>query len=52
MQARLKQIGWFSGDVSNNYGSRTTEAVQGFQRKRGSRSPASPTSAPTTGSCR
>ena len=35
MQARLKQIGWFSGDVSDNYGSRTTEAVQGFQRKRG-----------------
>ncbi|HEX5969294.1 MAG TPA: L,D-transpeptidase family protein [Intrasporangium sp.] len=35
MQARLKQIGWFSGDVSNNYGSRTTQAVQGFQGKRG-----------------
>lgn len=35
LQARLKQIGWFSGDVSNNYGPRTTEAVQGFQRKRG-----------------
>ena len=35
MQARLKQIGWFSGDVSNNYGSRTTEAIRGFQRKRG-----------------
>lgn len=35
MQARLKQISWFSGDVSNNYGSRTTEAIRGFQRKRG-----------------
>ena len=35
MQARLKQIGWFSGDVSNNYGPRTTEAVRGFQGKRG-----------------
>ena len=35
MQARLKQIGWFSGDVSNSYGSRTTEAIRGFQRKRG-----------------
>ncbi len=35
MQARLKQIGWFSGDVSDSYGPRTTEAVKGFQKKRG-----------------
>jgi peptidoglycan hydrolase-like protein with peptidoglycan-binding domain len=35
MQARLKQIGWFSGDVSDNYGPRTREAVRGFQGKRG-----------------
>ncbi|MDC5697218.1 L,D-transpeptidase family protein [Intrasporangium calvum] len=35
MQARLKQIGWFSGDVTNFYGTRTTTAISGFQRKRG-----------------
>jgi peptidoglycan hydrolase-like protein with peptidoglycan-binding domain len=35
MQARLKQIGWFFGDVTNVYGSRTTEAITGFQKKRG-----------------
>jgi len=35
MQARLKQIGWFSGDVTDSYGPRTIEAVRGFQAKRG-----------------
>lgn len=35
MQARLRQIGWFHGDVTDHYGARTTEAVRGFQRKRG-----------------
>ncbi|MER7071300.1 L,D-transpeptidase family protein [Terrabacter sp. NPDC000476] len=35
LQARLRQIGWFAGDVSDLYGSRTTEAVRGFQAKRG-----------------
>jgi lipoprotein-anchoring transpeptidase ErfK/SrfK len=35
LQARLRQIGWFEGDVSDNYGSRTTAAVKGFQAKRG-----------------
>ncbi|HET7802165.1 MAG TPA: L,D-transpeptidase family protein [Humibacillus xanthopallidus] len=35
MQARLRQIGWFHGDVTDYYGSRTTEAVRGFQAKRG-----------------
>lgn len=35
MQARLRQIGWFHGDVTDYYGSRTTEAVRGFQGKRG-----------------
>jgi lipoprotein-anchoring transpeptidase ErfK/SrfK len=35
MQARLRQIGWFHGDVTDYYGSRTTEAIRGFQAKRG-----------------
>lgn len=35
LQARLKQIDWFSGDVTDNYGDLTTEAVRGFQAKRG-----------------
>ena len=34
-QARLRQIGWFSGDVSDLYGNRTAAAVRGFQAKRG-----------------
>lgn len=35
LQARLKQIAWFSGDVTDHYGDVTTEAVRGFQAKRG-----------------
>ncbi|HWJ11371.1 MAG TPA: L,D-transpeptidase family protein [Nocardioides sp.] len=35
LQARLKQIDWFTGDVTDNYGDVTTEAVRGFQAKRG-----------------
>ncbi|RKT77439.1 L,D-transpeptidase-like protein [Terracoccus luteus] len=35
MQARLKQLGWFSGDVTDQYGPRTSAAVKGFQAKRG-----------------
>ncbi|HVK30607.1 MAG TPA: L,D-transpeptidase family protein [Nocardioides sp.] len=35
LQARLKQIDWFSGDVTDNYGDVTTDAVRGFQAKRG-----------------
>lgn len=35
LQARLKQIDWFSGDVTDTYGDVTTEAVRGFQAKRG-----------------
>ncbi len=35
VQARLRQIGWFSGDVTDRYGSVTAAAVSGFQRKRG-----------------
>lgn len=35
LQARLRQIGWFEGDVSDNYGPRTTASVKGFQGKRG-----------------
>ena len=34
LQARLKQIGWFSGPVSGYYGDATTSAVRGFQAKR------------------
>ncbi|HET8989159.1 MAG TPA: L,D-transpeptidase family protein [Humibacillus sp.] len=34
-QARLRQIGWFSGDVSDRYGTKTAAAVRGFQAKRG-----------------
>ncbi|KRB80239.1 hypothetical protein ASE01_01740 [Nocardioides sp. Root190] len=35
LQARLKQIDWFTGDVTDTYGELTTEAVRGFQTKRG-----------------
>lgn len=35
LQARLKQIAWFSGAVTDHYGAVTTEAVRGFQAKRG-----------------
>lgn len=34
IQARLRQIGWFFGDVTDRYGPQTTEAVTGFQEKR------------------
>ncbi|WP_404387941.1 peptidoglycan-binding protein [Humibacillus xanthopallidus] len=34
-QSRLRQIGWFSGDVSDRYGTKTAAAVRGFQAKRG-----------------
>jgi peptidoglycan hydrolase-like protein with peptidoglycan-binding domain len=34
LQARLKQIAWFFGDVTRHYGDDTTEAVEGFQEKR------------------
>lgn len=35
LQARLRQIGWYAGDVTDHYGSRTAQAVKGFQAKRG-----------------
>ncbi|WP_418061980.1 L,D-transpeptidase family protein [Pimelobacter simplex] len=35
LQARLKQIAWFTGDVTDKYGPVTTEAIRGFQAKRG-----------------
>lgn len=35
LQARLKQIGWFSGNVTDYYGPQTVAAVRGFQGKRG-----------------
>jgi peptidoglycan hydrolase-like protein with peptidoglycan-binding domain len=34
LQARLKQLDWYSGDVTENYGDKTAAAVKGFQRKR------------------
>jgi len=34
IQARLRQIAWFSGDVSDRYGDQTVAAVRGFQAKR------------------
>ncbi len=34
LQARLKQIDWFSGEVTDFYGDVTAEAVRGFQAKR------------------
>jgi peptidoglycan hydrolase-like protein with peptidoglycan-binding domain len=34
IQARLRQIAWFFGDVSDHYGDQTAEAVRGFQAKR------------------
>ncbi len=35
LQARLRQIDWFQADVTGFYGDLTTEAVRGFQGKRG-----------------
>lgn len=35
LQARLRQIDWFQADVTGFYGELTTEAVRGFQEKRG-----------------
>ena len=35
IQARLRQIEWFSGDVTDFYGDQTKTAVAGFQGKRG-----------------
>ena len=35
LQARLRQIAWMSGDVTDDYGPTTTAAVKGFQAKRG-----------------
>jgi peptidoglycan hydrolase-like protein with peptidoglycan-binding domain len=34
IQARLRQIAWFAGDVSDRYGDQMLEAVRGFQAKR------------------
>ena len=34
LQARLRQIAWYAGDVTDHYGSVTTTAVRGFQAKR------------------
>ena len=34
LQARLRQIQWYVGDVTDHYGDDTTEAVKGFQAKR------------------
>jgi peptidoglycan hydrolase-like protein with peptidoglycan-binding domain len=34
IQARLRQIAWYFGDVTDRYGDQTTAAVKGFQGKR------------------
>jgi peptidoglycan hydrolase-like protein with peptidoglycan-binding domain len=34
LQARLRQLAWFFGDVSDHYGEQTEQAVRGFQGKR------------------
>ncbi len=34
LQARLRQIAWFAGNVTDRYGPTTTAAVRGFQGKR------------------
>ena len=34
VQARLRQIAWFSGDVTDHYGEQTADSVRGFQAKR------------------
>ena len=34
LQARLKQLDWYAGDVTEHYGDQTTTAVLGFQQKR------------------
>lgn len=35
LQARLDQVGWFSGSITGQFGPQTTTAVAGFQAKRG-----------------
>ncbi|WP_372735263.1 L,D-transpeptidase family protein [Nocardioides sp.] len=35
LQARLRQIAWYFGDVTGTYAEDTAEAVRGFQAKRG-----------------
>jgi hypothetical protein len=35
LQARLKQLAWYFPDVDGVYGDETTDAVRGFQEKRG-----------------
>ena len=35
IQARLRQIAWYYGDVTDDYGDQTRAAVAGFQSKRG-----------------
>ena len=34
LQSRLRQIAWYAGSVTDDYGPTTTEAVKGFQKKR------------------
>ncbi|WP_354437892.1 L,D-transpeptidase family protein [Marmoricola sp. OAE513] len=35
LQSRLRQIAWYAGKVTDDYDAKTTEAVRGFQAKRG-----------------
>ncbi len=37
LQARLRQIAWYFGNVGDTWDTQTTAAVKGFQEKRGSR---------------
>ena len=34
LQARLKQLDWYAGDVTEHYGAQTARSVKGFQGKR------------------
>ncbi len=35
LQARLRQLDWYAGDVTDDFGQKTVAAVRGFQAKRG-----------------
>lgn len=35
LQARLRQIGWYSGTITGSYDAKTVASVKGFQAKRG-----------------
>ena len=35
LQARLRQLGWYAGNVTDRFGARTLNAVEGFQARHG-----------------